>query len=94
MKVRDVNSTFILQRMEEVGLYTTTPEEAQEIAESLTFRKDQYIRNGQAFLLVYAVNNRSSFRELEALRNSVLRVKDADWVPMVLVGLHCDKAIG
>jgi GTPase KRas protein len=41
-------------------------------------------------LLVYAVNSRSSFGELEELREKILRVKDMDWFPIVLVGNKAD----
>jgi GTPase KRas protein len=60
------------------------------VCESLTFHEDRYMRSGQAFLLVYDITRRSSFDELESFREQILRVKDADWVPMVLLGLDCD----
>ncbi|KAJ3449582.1 ras-like protein rasd [Anaeramoeba flamelloides] len=52
--------------------------------------RDTYMRNGEGFLLVYAINSLSSFKEIQSFRNHILRVKDADNVPMVLVGNKID----
>jgi len=46
----------------------------------------QYMRTGQGFLCVYAIISRSSFDEITLFREQILRVKDEDSVPMVLVG--------
>lgn len=54
--------------------------------------RDQYFRTGQGFLLVYSITSRESFNEIFTFRNQVLRVKDKDRVPMVLVGNKCDLA--
>ena len=52
--------------------------------------RDQYIITGQGFILVYAITSRSSFDEIVNFREQILRVKDKDRVPMVLVGNKCD----
>ncbi|KAH3762970.1 Ras GTPase [Pelomyxa schiedti] len=52
--------------------------------------RDQYMRTGQAFLCVYAINARYSFDEIRTYREVILRVKDADTVPMVICGNKCD----
>jgi GTPase KRas protein len=52
--------------------------------------RDQYMRTGQGFLLVYAITSRSSFEEMSPFRNQILRVKDRDEVPMILVGNKCE----
>ena len=52
--------------------------------------RDQYMRTGEGFLCVYAITSRSSFDEISAFREQILRVKDEDHVPMVLVGNKCD----
>merc|ERR1719474_2666462 len=52
--------------------------------------RDQYMRTGEGFLIVFAVNNATSFEEINAYREQIKRVKDADEVPMVLVGNKCD----
>jgi GTPase SAR1 family protein len=47
-------------------------------------------RTGQGFLVVYSVTSRSSFEEATAIHEQMLRVKDSDHVPMVLVGNKID----
>jgi len=58
--------------------------------EEYSAMRDQYMRTGQGFLLVYAITSRSSFDEIAAFRDQILRVKDKDHVPMYLVGNKCD----
>lgn len=58
--------------------------------EEYSAMRDQYMRNGQGFLCVYSLTNRSSFEEVAAFREQILRVKDADEVPMVMVGNKLD----
>jgi len=48
------------------------------------------MRTGQGFLCVYAITSRSSFDEISSFREQILRVKDSDKVPMVVVGNKCD----
>jgi small GTP-binding protein len=52
--------------------------------------RDLYMKNGQGFVLVYSIVADSTFNEIPALRDQILRVKDVDQVPMVLVGNKCD----
>jgi GTPase KRas protein len=58
--------------------------------EEYSAMRDQYMRNGQGFLLIYSITSRSSFDELSCFREQILRVKDADKVPMVIVGNKSD----
>lgn len=51
------------------------------------------MRTGEGFLLVFAVNNAKSFEDISAYREQIKRVKDADVVPMVLVGNKCDLQV-
>uniref|UniRef100_A0A7S0PWI9 Ras protein n=1 Tax=Coccolithus braarudii TaxID=221442 RepID=A0A7S0PWI9_9EUKA len=60
--------------------------------EEYSAMRDQYMRNGQGFLCVYSLTNRSSFEEVAAFREQILRVKDAEEVPMVIVGNKLDLA--
>uniref|UniRef100_A0A5K3EL74 Zeta_toxin domain-containing protein n=1 Tax=Mesocestoides corti TaxID=53468 RepID=A0A5K3EL74_MESCO len=46
--------------------------------------RDQYMRTGEGFLCVFAVNNAKSFEDISQYREQIKRVKDADEVPMVL----------
>lgn len=54
--------------------------------------RDLYMRNGDAFLLVYAIDSMSSFEALVPLYEQLLRVRNAaaGSVPVVLVGNKCD----
>ena len=52
--------------------------------------RDLYMKNGQGFVLVYSITAQSTFNDLQDLREQILRVKDTDDVPLVLVGNKCD----
>ncbi|XP_076447969.1 ras-related protein Rap1 [Babylonia areolata] len=58
--------------------------------EQFTAMRDLYMKNGQGFLLVYSITAQSTFNDLQELREQILRVKDTDDVPMLLVGNKCD----
>jgi hypothetical protein len=51
---------------------------------TFTSMRDQYMRTGQGFLMVYAITSRSSFEELVGFKDQILRVKETDQVPMVI----------
>lgn len=55
-----------------------------------TAMRELYIKSGMGFLLVYSVTDRQSLEELMELREQVLRIKDMNRVPMVLVGNKAD----
>lgn len=48
------------------------------------------MRSGEGFLLVYSVADRSSFDELPRLHRQILRVKDRDEFPMLMVANKAD----
>lgn len=48
------------------------------------------MKNGQGFVLVYSITAQSTFNDLSDLREQILRVKDTEEVPMILVGNKCD----
>mmetsp|Transcript_5650 Transcript_5650/g.9479 ORF Transcript_5650/g.9479 Transcript_5650/m.9479 type:complete len:197 (+) Transcript_5650:96-686(+) len=56
--------------------------------------QDQWIREGDGFLIVYAINNRDSFDEAEMIRSKIVRILDSDPdnpdIPIVLCGNKCD----
>ncbi|KAL6053678.1 hypothetical protein STEG23_018911 [Scotinomys teguina] len=52
--------------------------------------REQYMRAGNGFLLVFAINDRQSFNEVGKLFTQILRVKDRDDFPIVLVGNKAD----
>jgi len=52
--------------------------------------RDQYMRSGQGFLLIYSVTSRQSFDKISQLRESIKRVKDEDFPSILIVGNKCD----
>ncbi|KAK9375494.1 P-loop containing nucleoside triphosphate hydrolase protein [Lipomyces chichibuensis] len=60
--------------------------------EQFTAMRELYIKNGQGFVLVYSVTDRSSLLELSKLYDQVCRIKGTKTVPIVLAGNKCDLA--
>eukprot|EP01111_Echinosteliopsis_oligospora_P018280 TRINITY_DN8282_c0_g1_i1.p1 TRINITY_DN8282_c0_g1~~TRINITY_DN8282_c0_g1_i1.p1 ORF type:complete len:215 (-),score=51.29 TRINITY_DN8282_c0_g1_i1:87-659(-) len=58
--------------------------------EEFSAMRDQYMRNGQGYIVVFDLSQRSSFEEAAMFREQILRAKDVERVPMVLVGNKCD----
>ncbi|THD27805.1 Ras protein let-60 [Fasciola hepatica] len=58
--------------------------------EEYSAMRDQYMRTGEGFLCVFAMNNYKSFEDINQYREQIKRVKDADEAPMVLVGNKLD----
>ncbi|XP_061494350.1 GTPase KRas isoform X3 [Rhineura floridana] len=58
--------------------------------EEYSAMRDQYMRTGEGFLCVFAINNTKSFEDIHHYREQIKRVKDSEDVPMVLVGNKCD----
>jgi small GTP-binding protein len=52
--------------------------------------RDSYMRESAGFVLVYAVTSRASLEALAEFREEILRAKDADEVPVLVVGNKCD----
>lgn len=48
------------------------------------------IAMSDAFVLVYAVNDRASFEEVERLRQQIVDQRKDEWTPIVVVGNKCD----
>ncbi|KAL0067822.1 RAS1 protein [Marasmius tenuissimus] len=52
--------------------------------------REQYMRTGEGFLLVYSITSRNSFEEISTFHQQILRVKDQDQFPVVVVANKCD----
>mmetsp|Transcript_22447 Transcript_22447/g.88861 ORF Transcript_22447/g.88861 Transcript_22447/m.88861 type:complete len:110 (+) Transcript_22447:3-332(+) len=52
--------------------------------------RDQYMRSGEGFVIVFSLTSQHSFDEIRPFRDQILRAKDVDDVPIVLVGNKCD----
>jgi len=48
------------------------------------------MRTGEGFLLVYSITSRSSFEEVATFHQQILRVKDKDSFPVIVVANKCD----
>lgn len=58
--------------------------------EEYSAMREQYMRTGEGFLLVYSIDSKPSMDELTSFYEQILRVKESDNVPIVLVGNKCD----
>merc|ERR1711953_1463365 len=58
--------------------------------EQFAAMRDLYMKNGAGFLLVYSITSQGTFSDLQDIREQILRVKDMDDVPMILIGNKCD----
>ena len=52
--------------------------------------RELYMKQGQGFLLVFSICNMNSFHELAELREQIIRIKDDEDIPMVVVGNKSD----
>lgn len=58
--------------------------------EEFSAMREQYMRKGDAFLLVYSVTDKASFTNIRNFHTLILRVKDKDAYPMILVANKVD----
>lgn len=58
--------------------------------EEFSAMREQYMRSGEGFLLVFSVTDHSSFDEILKFHRQILRVKDRDEFPMLMVGNKAD----
>jgi small GTP-binding protein len=59
----------------------------------LHMRSDLYkeaISSGDAFVLVYSVDSKASFKEVESLRKQIIEQKDIKDVPIIVIGNKAD----
>ncbi|KAM9904925.1 hypothetical protein OXX79_002456 [Metschnikowia pulcherrima] len=61
--------------------------------EEYSAMREQYMRTGEGFLLVYAINSKNSLDELSGFYEQIQRVKDSDNVPVLVVGNKSDLEI-
>ncbi|XP_022082382.1 ras-related protein Rap-2b-like [Acanthaster planci] len=53
-------------------------------------KEEQYLADGDAYLLVYSVTDRRSFKKANELRFKLQRTKETETVPIILVGNKTD----
>lgn len=52
--------------------------------------RDNYFRSGEGFLCVFSITEQESFQATAEFREQILRVKNDDNIPFLLVGNKCD----
>jgi GTPase KRas len=57
--------------------------------EEYSAMREQYMRTGEGFMLVYSITSRQSFEEILTFQQQILRIKDKDYFPMIIVGNNC-----
>ena len=58
--------------------------------EEFSAMREQYMRSGEGFLLVFSLADRRSFEDAARFHKEILRVKDRDEFPVMLVGNKAD----
>ncbi|KAI3633376.1 hypothetical protein MIR68_006468 [Amoeboaphelidium protococcarum] len=58
--------------------------------EEYSAMREQYMRTGEGFLCVYSITSRNSFEEISTFHQQILRVKDKDYFPIIIVANKCD----
>jgi len=58
--------------------------------EQFTAMRDFYMKSGEGFILIYSVTAHSTFFEIATIHEQLLRVKEVESVPCVIVGNKCD----
>jgi len=72
------NETYLLEILDTAG------------TEQFSSMRDLYMKNGHGFVLEYSIVSASSFQDLEDIRDNIMRIKDSDDFPHVLVANKCD----
>ncbi|KAK3772838.1 hypothetical protein RRG08_017402 [Elysia crispata] len=58
--------------------------------EEFSAMREQYMRKGDGFLLVYSVTDKQSFENIGHFHTQILRVKDRDQFPMIMAANKVD----
>jgi len=72
------NENYILEVLDTAG------------TEQFAQLRNLYVKNGMGFILVFSIISKVSFTEITDLREQILRVKETDDVPIVVVGNKID----
>jgi GTPase KRas protein len=58
--------------------------------EEYSAMREQYIRTGEGFLIVYSITSRDSFEETKVFQKQIMEVKKKESWPMILIGNKTD----
>jgi len=100
LTIRFVNNIFIQEydpTIEDTYLKNVTVDGIKKLIEVVdtagqeeyASMRDMWINNGDAFLLVYSIDSKSSFVHIQYIMDQITRFK-GDNVPIILVGNKCD----
>ncbi|KAJ3303604.1 hypothetical protein HDV03_003681 [Kappamyces sp. JEL0829] len=53
--------------------------------------RDQHLKDGKGFLLVFALNDKSSLEEVKQVREQIMKLKETRKVPFVICANKCDQ---
>lgn len=63
---------------------------SSDLATDSALCRELYMKQGQGFLLVFSITSMSSLNELSELREQIIRIKEDEKVPIVIVGNKSD----
>ena len=52
--------------------------------------REQYMRTGEGFLLVYSITSRNSFNMIQVVHDKIVDFCGVSKIPCVIVGSKCD----
>jgi len=52
--------------------------------------RELYMKNGEGFILVYDITNKKTLEDVDKIRKDLIRIKNTDKIPLVLVGNKVD----
>ena len=52
--------------------------------------RDEYVKSGEGFLCVFNITEGGSYKACQDVRDQILRVKNDETIPFILVGNKCD----
>jgi len=58
--------------------------------EHFTAMRELYMKHGNGFILVYSIISSATFNDLPDIKDQIVRVKETEDVPLMLVGNKCD----
>lgn len=60
------------------------------LQQEFTAMREQYMRSGEGFVIMYSITDRQSFREASQAKKQIERVRRSEDIPMVLVANKID----